>query len=210
VSPSQPPPIPSTPPPGDTPSDESDEGFNNWIQDEAANTEGSEEIPYPEDTPLKLDDLVNKTQDPEKLYLNQVKIGEGAAGEVFLAKEAATGRDVAIKKMPLTPQNAKLLCTEISIMKTSKHPNIVEYIDAFLVDDKLWVVMEFMGGGCLTEILEQFEHVQLTEEQIALICLETLKGLRYIHSLHRIHRDIKSDNILLGSDGSIKIGNFLS
>jgi serine/threonine protein kinase len=123
-----------------------------------------------------------------------------------LAKEAATGRDVAIKKMPLTPQNAKLLCTEISIMKTSKHPNIVEYIDAFLVDDKLWVVMEFMGGGCLTEILEQFEHIQLTEEQIALICLDTLKGLRYIHSLHRIHRDIKSDNILLGSDGSIKIG----
>jgi serine/threonine protein kinase len=153
-----------------------------------------------------LDDLVNKTQDPEKLYVNQVKIGEGAAGEVFLAKQSTTGREVAIKKMQLTPQNLKLLCTEISIMKASKHPNIVEYIDAFLVDNKLWVVMEFMGGGCLTEILEQFEHVQLTEEQIALICYDTLQGLRHIHSMHCIHRDIKSDNILLGTDGSIKIG----
>jgi hypothetical protein len=205
---SSPPPLPATPPPAESPSDDSDEGLNNWLQDEAATTEASEEIPFPEDTPLKLDDLINKTQDPEKLYLNQVKIGEGAAGEVYLAKQASTGRDVAIKKMPLTSQNVKLLCTEISIMKTSKHPNIVEYIDAFQVDDKLWVIMEFMGGGCLTEILEQFEHVQLTEEQIALICLDTLKGLRYIHSLHRIHRDIKSDNILLGSDGSIKIADF--
>jgi len=68
--------------------------------------------------------------------------------------------------------------------------------------------MEYMGGGCLTEVLEQFEHLQMTEEQIALVCRDTLKGLQYIHSLHRIHRDIKSDNLLLGSDGTVKLADF--
>jgi len=73
---------------------------------------------------------------------------------------------------------------------------------------ELWVVMEFMGGGCLTEVLEQFEHVQMIEAQIAFATLESLRGLAYIHSLHRIHRDIKSDNILLSSDGQVKLADF--
>jgi protein-serine/threonine kinase len=80
--------------------------------------------------------------------------------------------------------------------------------------------MEFMGGGCLTEVLEQFEFVQMKENQIAAVCLhvslilkksnfpQTIRGLAYIHSLHRIHRDIKSDNILLGEDGSVKLADF--
>jgi hypothetical protein len=168
-----------------------------------------EEAPLPEEQPANLDDLVNRSVDPNQLYLNQIKIGEGAAGEVFLAQESTTGRDVAIKKMPLNAQNIKLLCTEIRIMKTSKHPNIVEYIDSYIVEGRLWVVMEYMGGGCLTEVLEQFENgVRMNEVQIANVCLETLRGLRYIHSMHRIHRDIKSDNILLGADGSVKIADF--
>jgi len=134
-----------------------------------------------------------------------------AAGEVFLATEAATNRKVAIKKMPLNAQNLKLISTEIQIMKTSRHPNIVEYIDSFIVDKKLWVVMEFMGYGCLTEVLEQFENgVYMTEPQIAYVCRENLKGLAYVHSMHRIHRDIKSDNILLGDNGEVKIGTSLS
>ncbi|GAM19688.1 hypothetical protein SAMD00019534_028630 [Acytostelium subglobosum LB1] len=78
----------------------------------------------------------------------------------------------------------------------------------YLVGDSLWVAMEFMGGGCLTEVLEQFSTIKLTESQIAYICAESLKGLAYIHNQYRIHRDIKSDNILLGSDGSVKLADF--
>merc|ERR1712098_508566 len=65
-----------------------------------------------------------------------------------------------------------------------------------------------MGGGCLTDILDQFDSVKLTEGQIAFTCRQVLSGLSYIHSCHRIHRDIKSDNILIGSDGSVKIADF--
>eukprot|EP01121_Diplochlamys_sp_Union-15-3_P002769 TRINITY_DN1255_c0_g2_i2.p1 TRINITY_DN1255_c0_g2~~TRINITY_DN1255_c0_g2_i2.p1 ORF type:complete len:238 (+),score=41.19 TRINITY_DN1255_c0_g2_i2:243-956(+) len=93
-------------------------------------------------------------------------------------------------------------------MKSSKHQNIVEYVDSYLVADKLWVVMEYMDGGCLTEVLEQFDRIKLSEEEIALICFETLKGLSYIHTMHRIHRDIKSDNILLNLKGETKIADF--
>jgi len=93
-------------------------------------------------------------------------------------------------------------------MKTSTHPNIVSYIESYIVEDRLWVVMEFMGNGCLTELLNQYEAVRLTEKHIATICRETLRGLQYIHNLNRIHRDIKSDNILLGANGEVKLADF--
>lgn len=55
------------------------------------------------------------------------KIGEGAAGEVYGATHVKHGQKVAVKKMEINNENIKLLVTEIGIMKTSKHPNIVEY-----------------------------------------------------------------------------------
>lgn len=111
--------------------------------------------------------------------------------------------------MTITGDNMKLLCTELKMMKDSHHPNIVDYIDSFIVDDnQLWVIMEYMDGGCLTDVLEQFETVKMTESQIARVCFETLKALSYIHSRHRIHRDIKSDNILLNMKGDVKLADF--
>jgi len=93
-------------------------------------------------------------------------------------------------------------------MKTTIHENIVRYIDSFLVEQVLWVAMEYMGGGCLTDCLEIFSYLQLAEDQIAFVAKEVLKGLRFIHHHHRVHRDIKSDNILMGQNGSIKIADF--
>jgi len=162
----------------------------------------------PEEREINLKDLLCR-EDPSNIYLDAKKVGEGAAGEVFLATDSRTGDKVAIKKMPLNNQNMKLLVTEIGIMKTSVHPNIVQYYESFLVGETIWVVMEFMGGGCLTEVLEQYENgIEMTESQIAAVSRDTLAGLAYIHTLHRIHRDIKSDNLLLGDDGSVKLADF--
>jgi serine/threonine protein kinase len=128
------------------------------------------------------EDLLSK-EDPNQIYRDAKKVGEGAAGEVFLATDSRTAERVAIKKMPLNNQNMKLLVTEIGIMKTSVHPNIVRYIDSFLVGETIWVVMEFMGGGCLTEVLDQYNHgIRMTEPQIANVCSAVRIQCPFIHS----------------------------
>jgi len=135
-------------------------------------------------------------------------IGSGAAGEIFLATEIATGAKYALKKMKVTQQNMELVTTEISIMKESVHPNIVAYHESFLLKNELFVSMEYMDGGCLTEVLDQFESIQMTELQIAYVIRCTLMGLQYVHSFHRVHRDIKSDNLLLNLRGEVKLADF--
>jgi serine/threonine protein kinase len=156
-----------------------------------------------------INELVNKVDNPLKLYVNLEKCGEGAAGEVFLATEVATERSVAIKKMTLGKDNVKLMITEIAIMKTSPHFSIIEYIDSFIVDGtQLWVVMEYMDGGCLTDLLEEYPAVKLNELHIAYICKQTLSALQYLHTMNRIHRDIKSDNMLLNLKGEVKLADF--
>jgi len=164
--------------------------------------------PLPEEKPLTLQELVSK-DDPQLIYSNMEKIGEGAAGEVFRATHNPTGKVVAIKQMEINGDNLPLLITEIGIMKTSHHANVVEFFDSYIVgDQQLWVVMEFMDGGCLTDILELFEDIKMKEPEIAFCCKETMKALSYIHSLNRIHRDIKSDNLLLSTDGKVKLADF--
>eukprot|EP01126_Amoeba_proteus_P057894 TRINITY_DN7413_c0_g1_i1.p1 TRINITY_DN7413_c0_g1~~TRINITY_DN7413_c0_g1_i1.p1 ORF type:complete len:441 (+),score=102.80 TRINITY_DN7413_c0_g1_i1:61-1383(+) len=151
--------------------------------------------------------MVNPTQNPNLLYEDFRKCGEGASGEVFLATEKTTGRDVAVKKMELNKESERMIITEIGIMKTSKHENVIAFYDSFLLDRQLWVVMEYCDGGCLTDILEE-DTIFMSETQIAYCCRETLKALTYIHDAQRIHRDIKSDNLLLTMQGGIKLSDF--
>jgi len=94
-------------------------------------------------------------------------------------------------------------------MKESIHPNVVRYQDSFIVDQNfLWVVMELMDGGCLTDVLEMYDQLPLSETQVAYVCLQTMRSLNYIHEGHRIHRDIKSDNLLLNTRGEVKVADF--
>ncbi|KAI5960018.1 STE20 [Candida theae] len=145
--------------------------------------------------------------DPKELYVDLLKIGQGASGGVYIAHDVTHGNStVAIKQMNLEQQPKKeLIINEILVMKGSKHPNIVNYIDSYLVKGDLWVIMEYMEGGSLTEIVT---HSVMTEGQIGAVCRETLKGLKFLHSKGVIHRDIKSDNILLDINGNIKMTDF--
>ncbi|KAF9175778.1 Protein kinase [Mortierella sp. AD010] len=145
--------------------------------------------------------------DPSTLYSKIKKVGQGASGSVYVAKHLTTNTKVAIKQMDLSLQPRKeLVVNEILVMKESTNPNIVNYLDSFLVKgQELWVVMEYMEGGALTDVID---NNKLSEGQIACICLETCKGLQHLHSQNIIHRDIKSDNVLMDPLGHVKITDF--
>ncbi|KAI7860862.1 kinase-like domain-containing protein [Circinella umbellata] len=145
--------------------------------------------------------------DPNSSYKKLKRVGQGASGSVYVAISHATNTKVAIKQMDLANQPRKeLIVNEILVMKESQHPNIVNYLDSFLVGSKdLWVIMEYMEGGALTDVID---NNAMTEQQIATVCLETSAGLHHLHSQNIIHRDIKSDNILLNFQGKVKISDF--
>lgn len=153
----------------------------------------------------KLSSICNKN-DPRKTYINLSKIGQGASGGVYIAHSMDTNHCVAIKEMNLEKQPKKeLIINEILTMKEYRHENIVNFVDTYIVDKNLWIIMEYMEGGSLTDIVQ---YCILSEGQIGAVCRETLKGLQFLHSQGVLHRDIKSDNILLSMDGDIKLTDF--
>jgi len=122
---------------------------------------------------------------------------------VYTAYQVGSNHSVAIKQMNLEQQPKKdLIINEILVMKESRHRNIVNYIDSFLFKGDLWVVMEYMEGGSLTDVVT---CNIMTEGQIAAVSREVLEGLKHLHANGVIHRDIKSDNILLSMNGDIKL-----
>jgi len=126
-----------------------------------------------------------------------------ASGGVYTAYQVGTNLSVAIKQMDLEKQPKKdLIINEILVMRSSRHPNIVNYIDSFLHKNDLWVVMEYMEGGSLTDVVTAN---LMTEGQIAAVSRETCQGLEHLHRHGVIHRDIKSDNVLLSMVGDIKL-----
>ncbi|XP_044266542.1 serine/threonine-protein kinase Pak isoform X1 [Tribolium madens] len=144
--------------------------------------------------------------DPNRKYTKIDKIGQGASGTVYTAMETSTGSEVAIKQMNLSQQPKKeLIINEILVMRENKHGNVVNYLDSYLVNEELWVVMEYLPGGSLTDVVTE---TCMDEGQIAAVCREVLQALDFLHSNQVIHRDIKSDNILLGLDGSVKLTDF--
>ncbi|KLO07452.1 Pkinase-domain-containing protein [Schizopora paradoxa] len=161
---------------------------------------------------VKEEDIVKRLQqictdaDPTKLYRNLIRIGQGASGGVYTAYQVGTNICVAIKQMDLEKQPKKdLIINEILVMRSSRHPNIVNYIDSFLHRNELWVVMEYMEGGSLTDVVTAN---LMTEGQIAAVSQETCRGLEHLHRHGVIHRDIKSDNVLLSLTGDVKLTDF--
>uniref|UniRef100_A0A672HU20 non-specific serine/threonine protein kinase n=1 Tax=Salarias fasciatus TaxID=181472 RepID=A0A672HU20_SALFA len=118
------------------------------------------------------------------------RIGSGTYGDVYKARNVNTGELAAIKVIKLEPgEDFAVVQQEIIMMKDCKHSNIVAYFGSYLRRDKLWISMEYCGGGSLQDIY----HVTgpLSESQIAYMSRETLQGLYYLHNKGKMHRDIK-------------------
>ncbi|KAJ3272569.1 Protein kinase [Terramyces sp. JEL0728] len=154
---------------------------------------------------LILESMVSEGN-PTLLYTKVKPIGRGASSKVFIAKKNDTGQEYALKQMVLHEQKYKEnVVEELLMLKALKHPNVVNYIDSYYLQGDLWIILELMEGGPLNDIIENYI---LTEENMRTICYETAKGIKFLHECNIIHRDIKSDNILLGSKGTVKLIDF--
>ena len=92
-------------------------------------------------------------------------------------------------------------------MQQCDSPYVVKYYGSYFKGSDLWIVMEYCGAGSLCDLMGICGRT-LTEEQIAVVMKQSLRGLEYLHSIRKIHRDIKSGNILLTLEGDSKLADF--
>uniref|UniRef100_H3C1I0 Mitogen-activated protein kinase kinase kinase kinase n=1 Tax=Tetraodon nigroviridis TaxID=99883 RepID=H3C1I0_TETNG len=146
-------------------------------------------------------------QDPLEEYELIHQIGCGTYGKVLKARNMETSELAAIKILELEPGN-DITCIqqEITMMKECKHKNIVAYFGSYHRNTKLWICMEYCGGGSLQDIY--YVTGSLKEKQIAYVCRETLQGLHHLHETGKMHRDVKGANILLTQQGEVKLADF--
>jgi NIMA (never in mitosis gene a)-related kinase len=151
----------------------------------------------------------------EKDFKFERKVGEGAFGAVYKARHVSTGETVAVKKLKIQENDRKNfegIVQEMRILCSIEHKNIVSYKGAFWDSDKrhVFIVMEFLGGGDLNDKVQKTKQARssMPESKIWSYFIQLLKGLKVLHELKIIHRDIKAANCFLSEDlNTIKLGD---
>ncbi|GAB4846746.1 hypothetical protein Ancab_025754 [Ancistrocladus abbreviatus] len=142
-----------------------------------------------------------------KLY---EEVGEGVSAAVHRALCIPFNEIVAIKILDLERGHNDLdgIRREVHMMSLIDHPNVLRAHCSFTAGQNLWVVMPYMAGGSCLHIMKSNFPEGFEERVIATILCETLKALAYLHYRGHIHRDIKAGNILIDSNGAVKLGDF--
>ena len=143
-------------------------------------------------------------------------LGRGATANVYKAHCPPRNEDCVVKRVVLEKCHICMteLNNEVCNLRMCNHRNIVKYHTSFIVRNELWLVMGIQKAGSLFDIITYKWQVTnckngvFDEVTIATVLKEILKGLEYLHSSGYMHRDIKSSNILVGNDGSVKICDF--
>ncbi|XP_047086047.1 uncharacterized protein LOC124697507 [Lolium rigidum] len=148
-------------------------------------------------------------EDPSTKYELLHELGKGSYGAVYKARDLRTQELVAVKIISLSEgeEGYEDIRGEIEMLQQCSHPNVVRYFGSYQGEEYLWIVMEYCGGGSVADLIGITEE-PLDEPQIAYICRESLKGLAYLHTIFKVHRDIKGGNILLTEQGEVKLGDF--
>nr|XP_046245895.1 MAP/microtubule affinity-regulating kinase 4 isoform X1 [Scatophagus argus] len=136
-------------------------------------------------------------------------IGKGNFAKVKLARHIPTGREVAIKiidKTQLNPTGLQKLFREVRIMKTLKHPNIVQLFEVIETEKTLYLIMEYASGGEVFDYL--VAHGRMKEKEARAKFRQIVSAVHYCHQKNIVHRDLKAENLLLDADSNIKIADF--
>ncbi|MEX2206858.1 MAG: protein kinase, partial [Myxococcota bacterium] len=143
------------------------------------------------------------------------EIGRGGMGIVYLASDRELERAVAIKFLPselaANPQAVKMFRAEARAAAAMNHPNIVHIYDVAVVNDQPCIVMEYVQGRTVREVMRirgSNERQPLPPHRVAEIGRQMCRALAYAHRSNVIHRDVKPSNILLAADGSAKLMDF--
>ncbi|KAJ1720439.1 hypothetical protein LPJ53_004929 [Coemansia erecta] len=150
---------------------------------------------------------MTSVQNPNELFTKQDKIGRGSFGEVYRGFENRSKRQVAIKIIDLESAEDEIedIQQEIFILSQLDNSSVTKYFGSYLDGSKLWIVMEYCGGGSCADLMKPG---RISESYIAIILREMLQGLNYLHHENKIHRDIKAANILLTAQGHVKLADF--
>ncbi|XP_027357727.1 mitogen-activated protein kinase kinase kinase YODA-like [Abrus precatorius] len=139
-------------------------------------------------------------------------LGRGTFGHVYVGFNKESGEMCAMKEVTLfsddakSKESAKQLMQEITLLSRLRHPNIVQYYGSETVDDKLYIYLEYVAGGSIYKLLQ--EYGQFGELAIRSFTQQILSGLAYLHAKNTVHRDIKGANILVDTNGRVKLADF--